>query len=139
MDFGELIRGTRRISGGLADLRQDLMSVEANGHAADGAISATVSGDGRVVDLRIDESAMNSTDPRTLAEYILAAIDNARQSVSAQSTERISTMTEGIGSLLDRLRNGSNAPQVTPRLPRPDPRRGRQPEEPPRRRPRSGS
>ncbi|MDX6354744.1 MAG: nucleoid-associated protein EbfC [Streptomyces sp.] len=103
LDFNELARSAQRMQGDMAGIQADMGKLQATGFGAGGLVRATVSGEGRVVELSIDPSIINPDDPETLAETVIAAIDSANQALATQRMERIGEFTEGISGLIEKL------------------------------------
>lgn len=101
----------------VADVAEDLSTVEATGYGADGRIAATVSAQGRAVALRIDPSVIDPGHPEALAEQILAALDSAHEAVSEQRAALMAGVTGGLGDLIEKLNQPAASPTVLPRTP----------------------
>ncbi|MFF4899709.1 YbaB/EbfC family nucleoid-associated protein [Streptomyces sp. NPDC001068] len=120
VDFSELANRTRRMQGTVADAQLDLRNVEATGHSTDGMVSATVSADSRVVDLRIDPSVIDPDNPERLTRLLVEAIGSAHDTATEQRAEVMSGITGGLQDILAGLngdRNEKKRPSVVPRFP----------------------
>lgn len=117
IDFGALAQRAKQLQGTVANVQEDLQTIEATGYAADGMIAATASGQGRVVELRIDPSVIDPDDSQTLCEHILAAIGSAQDMVEEQRTTVVSGMTDSLNGILNGLHNPEAGPRVVPRTP----------------------
>ncbi|MFF3127724.1 YbaB/EbfC family nucleoid-associated protein [Streptomyces sp. NPDC057908] len=118
------------MEGEMAGVQEDLTGVQATGYGADGLVAATVSGDGRIVALRIDPSVIDPDDPETLADLITVAVDSANQAVQEQRAASLAVVTDSLNSLLSGLRpmgpghpgprtpGGAASPRTDPRTPR---------------------
>ncbi|MFK0156999.1 YbaB/EbfC family nucleoid-associated protein [Streptomyces sp. NPDC090499] len=120
IDFSALANQARRIQGNVADAQLDLRNIEATGHSSDGMISATVSAESRVVDLRIDPSVIDPDNPERLVRLLVEAIDSAHDTVTDQRAEVMSGITGGLQDMLAGL-NGEKTENkrasVAPRFP----------------------
>ncbi|MFE9453543.1 YbaB/EbfC family nucleoid-associated protein [Streptomyces sp. NPDC006739] len=116
IDFSAFAERARRMRGAMTDAQQDLRTLEATGHSSDGMVTATVSGESRVVDLRIHPSVIDPDDPDGLAVLVLQAIDSAYDTVDERRTEVFSGVTGGLQSILAGLNGGQREPVVVPRL-----------------------
>ncbi|WP_331736153.1 YbaB/EbfC family nucleoid-associated protein [Streptomyces sp. NBC_00057] len=67
-------------------------------------VAATVSGDGRIVALRIDPSVIDPDDPEILADLITVAVDSANQAVQEQRAASLAVVTDSFNGLLSGLR-----------------------------------
>lgn len=70
----------------LEALGDRLAELRMSGSAADGRVAAEVDGNGRVVDIRIDDRALRQPHPHLLGSQVLEAITTAR--TSAAQVER---------------------------------------------------
>ncbi|MGW1726762.1 YbaB/EbfC family nucleoid-associated protein [Streptomyces sp. NPDC002306] len=123
IDFAALADRARTMRGTVADAQHDLKNVEATGHSTDGMVTATVSGESRVVDLRIHPSVIDPDDPERLARLVMQAIDSAYDSVVEQRTEVMSAVTGGLQDILAGLHDEKAGPTVVPRSAQRPPRR----------------
>ncbi|MYS24864.1 hypothetical protein GA0115240_17063 [Streptomyces sp. DvalAA-14] len=125
VDFAALARQARRMQGEVAGVQESLAAVHATGFGGKGVVAATVSGEGRLVELKIDPSVIDPDDPQTLADLVVEAVDNAHQAVQDQRAERMSGVTDSLNGLLAGLRPAAGpgaAGGITP-LTRSQPRR----------------
>ncbi|MFG3019477.1 YbaB/EbfC family nucleoid-associated protein [Streptomyces sp. NPDC048254] len=120
INFSELAKHARRMQGTVADAQLDLRNIEATGHSADGMVTATLSAESRVVDLRIDPSVIDPDNPERLVRLLVEAIDSAHDTVTEQRTEVMSGITGGLQDILAGLngeQNDKKRPAVAPRFP----------------------
>ncbi len=117
IDFRALAQRAQQLQGTVANVQEDVQAIEATGYGADGMIAATVSGEGRIVELRIDPSVIDPDDPQTLCERIIAAIDGAQDMVHERRTEVVAGMTNSLNGILNGLRAPETGPTVVPRVP----------------------
>ncbi|MFF7475123.1 YbaB/EbfC family nucleoid-associated protein [Streptomyces sp. NPDC008092] len=118
VDFSELAHRARRMQGTVADAQLDLRNIEATGHSSDGMVSATVSAESRIVDLRIDPSVIDPDNPERLARLVVEAVDRAHDIVTEQRAEVMSGITGGLQDILSGLNGEQNEKKRTPVVPR---------------------
>ncbi|MER5794214.1 YbaB/EbfC family nucleoid-associated protein [Streptomyces sp. NPDC001980] len=128
VDFSALANRARRMQGTVAEAQLDLRNIEATGHSTDGMVSATVSAESRVVDLRIDPSVIDPDNSERLVRLVIQAIDSAHDTVTEQRAEVMSGITGGLQDILAGLNGEKNEKEKSPVVPR-------FPERRPRRRP----
>ncbi|MEV0279363.1 YbaB/EbfC family nucleoid-associated protein [Streptomyces sp. NPDC050610] len=104
IDIAALTERVRHLQGDLSGLRDDLDACQATGHGGGGLVTATVSGEGRLTDLRIDPSVIDPDDPRTLTDLIIEAVGAAQTTVTELRTERVGEFTGGLNDLTAGLR-----------------------------------
>jgi nucleoid-associated protein EbfC len=103
-DTGAMARQAQQLQGAMASIQSDLKDFQATGTARDGLVTATVSGEGRLVRLEIDPSVIDPRDPETLSDLVITAVDGAHQAMSKRLRERMSPVTDGLQDMLARLR-----------------------------------
>jgi DNA-binding YbaB/EbfC family protein len=116
LDFGELARRAREMQGDLANVAESLMTIRATGQGGGGLVRATVSGEGRILDLQMDPSVIDPDDPETLAEFVIQAVDGANQAMEQQRHERMTEVADGVSGLLTELRRERPKPNLVSRL-----------------------
>jgi DNA-binding YbaB/EbfC family protein len=103
-DFAAMVQRARELQGDLAHATEDLRVIEATGHSMNGTVSATVSGEGLLVDLRIDPAVIDPDDPLGLADLVTDAVNAANRALGERRKERLSGFAGGMDSLLGALR-----------------------------------
>jgi DNA-binding YbaB/EbfC family protein len=116
-DFGGLARRAWQLQGEVSNAKSDLVALQATGFGGGGLVTATVSGEGRLVGLQIDRSVIDPDDPETLAETVIAAVNNANETMAERRNERMTEVTDGLQSLLAGLDPGTaGGGRVVPRF-----------------------
>src|ERR1700753_1291643 len=81
--------------------QQELANSEVTGTAGGGAVRAVVSGVGQLIDLQIDPSAIDPTDPAetaaTVAELVLAAVRDAWDTPGDLQQRQLGALSGGLG------------------------------------------
>jgi DNA-binding YbaB/EbfC family protein len=117
-DFGALAQRARQLQDEMSNIQSDLVDLRATGFGRGGMVTATVSGEGRLVALQIDPSVIDPDDPETLAELVIAAVDSANDAMAERRNERVTEVTDGLQSMLAGLRSRPVAGgRVVPRFP----------------------
>jgi DNA-binding YbaB/EbfC family protein len=84
MDMQQLFAAAQQMQEQLMSAQQALANSEVTGTAGGGLVRATVNGQGQLLDLSIDASAVDPADPeetaRTIADLVLAAVRDAYRS-----------------------------------------------------------
>jgi nucleoid-associated protein EbfC len=81
MDMQQLFAAAQQMQEQLMNAQQALADAEVTGTAGGGLVQATVNGQGELIDLSIEASAVDTGDPeetaRTIADLVLAAVRDA--------------------------------------------------------------
>lgn len=107
VDFAAMVQRARELQGDLVHATEDLRAIEATGHSPNGEVSATVNGEGLLVDLRIDPSVISPDDASGLAGLVTDAVNAAGRALGERRAERLSGVAGSMGSLLAGLRPDS--------------------------------
>jgi hypothetical protein len=97
----QLLAEAQKMQQQLMSAQAELADTKVQGSAGGGLVTATVNGQGELVDLTIDPKAVEGGDPaetaETIADLVLAAIRDATSAVSALQQEKMGPLAEGLG------------------------------------------
>jgi DNA-binding YbaB/EbfC family protein len=118
-DMQQIIQAAQQMQAQLANAQQALADSEVTGTAGGGAVRAVVSGQGELVDLTIDASVVDVSDPAetaaTIADLVLAAIRDASRAAADLQQNELGTLTGAVPGL-DLSSLGLGAPPVVGEL-----------------------
>jgi DNA-binding YbaB/EbfC family protein len=81
--------------------QQELADTEVEGTSGGGLVKARVNGQGELVDLTISPAAIDPADPadtaQTVADLVLAAVNNAYRAVGELQQEKMGPLAAGLG------------------------------------------
>ena len=80
----------------MADAREKLSAVTAEGAAGGGLVTATANGKHRVVSLRIDPAVLDPPDVALLEDLVQAAVNQAQENVNVRVREELSSAMGGL-------------------------------------------
>jgi len=80
----------------MAEAREKLASVTAEGSAGGGMVTVTVNGKHRVVSLTIDPAAVDPPDVALLEDLVQAAVNQAQENVNARVQEELTAAAGGL-------------------------------------------
>ena len=80
----------------LTDMQGDLAKKEFTAIVGSGAVSATVTGDGKLAKLKLDPDTLAPADADMLEDMICLATNNALQQVAEEKTKMMKDMTGGL-------------------------------------------
>jgi hypothetical protein len=114
-DMQQIIQAAQQMQAQLANAQQALADSEVTGTAGGGSVRAVVSGQGELVDLAIDPSVIDASDPAetaaTIADLVLAAIRDASRAAADLQQNELGTLTGAVPGL-DLSSLGIGAPAV---------------------------
>jgi DNA-binding YbaB/EbfC family protein len=95
----QLLKQAQKMQRDLAAAQEELASTEIEGSAGGGLVTATVTGAGQVVSIRIDPNVVDSDDVETLEDLVVAAINDATRQAADLQAERMGPLTGGMSGL----------------------------------------
>lgn len=97
----KMMAQAQKMQAGVMQLQEDLADERVQGSAADGLVTATVTGQGELVDISISPDTVDPEDVEMLEDLILVAVKNAVEASRELSRKRMESMgLPGIGGLM---------------------------------------
>jgi DNA-binding YbaB/EbfC family protein len=100
MDMQQLLAAAQKMQHELMNAQQELADTEVEGTAGGGLVTATVNGQGELVDLTISAAAIDATDPadtaQSVADLVLAAVRDACRAAGDLQQEKMGPLA-GLG------------------------------------------
>jgi len=96
MNFQKMMKQAQEMQFKLQEVQEKLKDIEVQGEAGGGLVKITMTCDGKVRKVEIDESLMNS-DKETLEDLIAAAINNVSEAKDGKVEEETKTMMTELG------------------------------------------
>jgi nucleoid-associated protein EbfC len=101
LDMQQLLQAAAAMQSQLVSAQQELAEAEVAGTAGGGLVTATVNGQGELVDLSIAAAAIDGGDPEetaeTVADLVLAAYRDALRAVDDLQQETMAPLAAGLG------------------------------------------
>ena len=101
MDLQQLLAAAQQMQDHLMSAQQELADAEVEGTSGGGLVKARVNGQGELVDLTISAAAIDPADPaetaQTVADLVLAAVNNAYRAVGELQQEKMGPLASGLG------------------------------------------
>lgn len=114
LNLQQLLAEAQKMQQKLMTAQQELADAEVQGTSGGGLVTATVNGQGELIDLAISPRAIEGADPaetaQTLADLVLAAVRDANRAVTVLQQERMGPLAEGLGGGLGGLGGGFGGP-----------------------------
>jgi nucleoid-associated protein EbfC len=101
MDMQQLLAAAQQMQNQLLNAQQELAEAEVEGTAGGGVVTATVNGQGELVDLAISAAAIDVTDPaesaQSVADLVLAAVRDAYRAAQELQQEKMGPLGAALG------------------------------------------
>ncbi|MDX3076806.1 YbaB/EbfC family nucleoid-associated protein [Streptomyces sp. NPDC058691] len=95
----QLLKQAQKMQENLAAAQQELAETEVEGTAGGGLVKATVTGAGELRGLVIDPKAVDPEDTETLADLVVAAVQNANASAQELQQRKLGPLAQGLGGI----------------------------------------
>ena len=95
-DIGKMLGLVGKIKKELPAMKEKLANSQFSGQAGGGAVTATVSGRGQIVDLQIATEALADGDVEMLQDMIKAAVTAAQNDASVAAAAAMKELTGGL-------------------------------------------
>lgn len=96
-NMANLMKQAQKMQESLTQAQEDLAKKNYQATAGGGAVSVTIDGTGKLVDLVIDESVLD--DAEMVADLVIAAVNQAVEEKDQQKESTLGTLTGGMGNL----------------------------------------
>jgi nucleoid-associated protein EbfC len=118
-DFQQLLQQAQQMQDQVARSQEELAELRVQGSAGGGLVTATLTGEGELVELTISREAVDPDDTETLADLVVAAVRDAREQLARRAAEQMAPFTEGLGGLLGGMGGLGGEPAGPGDVPRP--------------------
>ena len=95
----QMLKQVQRMQQDMAAAQEALKDETVEASAGGGMVSAVVTGDLVVKEIRIDPQAIDPDDPEMLADLVLAAVNEALRSAQELAATKLGDVTGGLGNL----------------------------------------
>jgi len=93
----QLMKQAQKMQQQLMAAQEQLAQASVEGTAGGGLVTATLSGNGELTELRIDPKAVDPDDIETLQDLVVAAVRDAKRAVDDLAQETMGPLTGGLG------------------------------------------
>ena len=95
----QLMKQAQKMQQQMAAAQAELAQAEVTGTAGGGLVSATVTGGGEVISIKIDPKVVDPDDVETLEDLVVAALHDAARAANALQGEKMGPVAGGMGGL----------------------------------------
>ena len=95
-DINKIMQQAQEMQNKMAEIQENLSSIEISGDSGGGVVEITLSGKGDAKKVKIDHSVYDSKDTEVLEDLIVAAINDARIKLEQRISEEMSKITGGL-------------------------------------------
>ncbi|HEX2396692.1 MAG TPA: YbaB/EbfC family nucleoid-associated protein [Solirubrobacteraceae bacterium] len=95
----QMLKQVQRMQQDMAAAQEALKDETVEASAGGGMVSAVVTGDLVVKEIRIDPQAIDPDDPEMLSDLVLAAVNEALRSAQELAAAKLGDVTGGLGNL----------------------------------------
>ncbi len=96
MNMNKLMKKAQKMQAKMSEVQEELENKTYEATAGGGAVKALVNGKKEVLDLQIDEEAVDPEDVEMLEDLILAAVNEAMREATEEANEKMGQMTGGM-------------------------------------------
>jgi nucleoid-associated protein EbfC len=108
-DMNQLLQQAQQMQEQLMEAQQRLAETQVEGSAGGGLVTAKVTGTGDLLSLDIKPEACDPADTETLADLVVAAVQNATQTAQEMAAQQLGPLAGGFGGDLPA---GGGGPQL---------------------------
>jgi DNA-binding YbaB/EbfC family protein len=94
--FGDLVKQAQKMQKQMTEAQERLGEERFTSSAGGGMVSATVDGRGKLIELKIDPSALKEADISLLEDLVMTAVGEAQRTAEAHMKEALGKLTGGI-------------------------------------------
>jgi len=95
-DINKIMQQAQEMQNKMAEIQENLSSIEISGNSGGGVVEITLSGKGDARKVKIDPSVYDSKDIEVLEDLVVAAINSARARLEKKISEEMSKITGGL-------------------------------------------
>lgn len=95
-NMNNMMKQAQKMQKQMAKAQEELKEEKLEGTAGGGMVTVTASGDKEVLDVKIQEEAVDPDDVDMLQDLVLAAVNDALKNVDELTEERMGKFTKGM-------------------------------------------
>ena len=95
----QLMKQAQKMQQQMLAAQEELAKTEVTGTAGGGLVTATLTGSGEVLSLKIKPEAVDPDDVESLEDLVVAALHDAGRAAQELAGERMGPLSDGLGGL----------------------------------------
>lgn len=95
-NFGQMMKQAQQLQEKMLDMQNKLAEMEVTGESGGGLVQITLNGKSEVRKVKIDPSLATADEIEVLEDLLLAAFNDARAKVEAESQTKLAELTGGL-------------------------------------------
>ena len=95
--FGNLMKQAKRIQEEIERAQAEIAEMRVDASAGGGMVTATVTGQGELVNLKIEQEVVDPDEVEMLADLIIAAVQEAQSNAKEAAQQKLGPLAHGLG------------------------------------------
>ena len=95
--FGNLMKQAKRIQEEVERAQAEIAEMRIEASAGGGMVTATVTGQGELANLKIEREVVDPDDVDMLADLIIAAVQEAQSNAKEAAQQKLGPLAQGLG------------------------------------------
>jgi DNA-binding YbaB/EbfC family protein len=95
----QMLKQAQKMQQQMLAAQEELAGAQVSGTAGGGLVTATVTGSGEVVAVKIDARAVDPDDVESLEDLVVAALRDAARAAAELAEQKMGPLTQGMGGL----------------------------------------
>jgi nucleoid-associated protein EbfC len=97
IDINKLMQQAQQMQQDMAKAQEQLASETVEASAGGGLVTVKATGNGEILEIKIDPKAIDPDDAELLEDLVLAAVNEALRSAQSLAQSKLGAMTGGLG------------------------------------------
>jgi len=95
--FGSIMKQAKRIQEEIERAQAEIAEMRVEASAGGGMVTATVTGQGELANLKIEREVVDPDDVEMLADLIIAAVQEAQSNAKEAAQQKLGPLAQGLG------------------------------------------
>lgn len=94
-NMGKMVAGIAKMQKQAQAIQAEIAKAQFDGVAANGLVKVTINGEGKLLDIKLDQSVM-SEDADTVADLVIVATNKAHEAKEVMAKQKLATLGAGL-------------------------------------------